>query len=87
MADKLAALLAREKSSVAAVGVLHLLGKRGVPELLRAKGIKVERVYRHSTGRGVVPLTWIEHVASPLPRECSTTELQGLIFCDVETHR
>lgn len=45
MADKLAALLAREKSSVAAVGVLHLLGKRGVPELLRAKGIKVERVY------------------------------------------
>ena len=25
----------------------------------------------------VVPLTWIEHVASPLPRECSTTELQG----------
>lgn len=45
MADKLAALLKREKSSVAAVGVLHLLGKRGVPELLRAKGIKVERVY------------------------------------------
>ncbi|VXC13922.1 hypothetical protein MASSI9I_51248 [Massilia sp. 9I] len=29
----------------------------------------------------LVPLTWIEHVASPLPRECSTTELQGLIFC------
>ncbi len=25
----------------------------------------------------LVPLTWIEHVASPLPRECSTTELQG----------
>ncbi len=25
----------------------------------------------------MVPLTWIEHVASPLPRECSTTELQG----------
>lgn len=45
MADKLAALLAREKSSVAGVGVLHLVGKRGVPELLRAKGIKVERVY------------------------------------------
>ena len=45
MADRLAALLAREKSTVAAVGVLHLLGKRGVPELMRAKGIKVERVY------------------------------------------
>src|SRR5690606_19338561 len=25
----------------------------------------------------MVPLTWIEHVASPLPRECSTTERQG----------
>jgi hypothetical protein len=25
----------------------------------------------------MVPLTWIEHVTSPLPRECSTTELQG----------
>ncbi len=25
-------------------------------------------------------LTWIEHVASPLPRECSTTELQELRF-------
>ena len=23
-------------------------------------------------------MTWIEHVASPLPRECSTTELHGL---------
>jgi uncharacterized protein len=45
MADKLVTMLAREKSSVAAVGVLHLLGKRGVPELLRAKGIRVERVY------------------------------------------
>src|SRR4051812_26950083 len=29
--------------------------------------------------RTLVPLTWIEHVASPLPRECSTTELQGLL--------
>src|SRR5690606_38774140 len=26
----------------------------------------------------LVPFTWIEHVASPLPRECSTTELKGL---------
>src|SRR5690606_27532472 len=25
----------------------------------------------------VVPMTWIEHVAAPLPRECSTTELHG----------
>ena len=32
--------------------------------------------------QGVVPFTWIEHVASPLPRECSTTELKGL-YCDL----
>jgi uncharacterized protein YbaP (TraB family) len=45
MADKLAALLAREDNTVAAVGLLHLLGKRGVPELLRQRGLHVERVY------------------------------------------
>lgn len=45
LADKLAALLAREDHSVAAIGVLHLLGKHGVPALLRARGVTVERVY------------------------------------------
>ncbi|MGI4718794.1 MAG: TraB/GumN family protein [Janthinobacterium lividum] len=45
MADKIAALLARENNAVVAVGLLHLVGKRGVPELLRKRGIKVERVY------------------------------------------
>lgn len=45
MADKLAELLARENNTVAAVGLLHLLGKRGVPELLRQRGLTVERVY------------------------------------------
>lgn len=45
MADKVAALLGRENNAVVAVGLLHLVGKRGVPELLRARGIKVERVY------------------------------------------
>jgi uncharacterized protein YbaP (TraB family) len=45
MADKVAALLAREDNAVVAVGVLHMVGKRGLPELLRARGIKVERVY------------------------------------------
>ncbi|QNA90885.1 TraB/GumN family protein [Massilia sp. Dwa41.01b] len=45
MADKLAALLARENNVVAAVGLLHLLGKGGVPELLRRRGMRVERVY------------------------------------------
>lgn len=45
MADKLAALLKKEKSAVAAIGTLHLLGSQGLPALLRARGIKVERVY------------------------------------------
>jgi len=45
MADKLATMLKRENNAVAAVGLLHLLGKRGVPELLRERGLKVERVY------------------------------------------
>lgn len=45
MADKVAALLARENNAVVAIGLLHLLGKRGVPELLRERGLKVERVY------------------------------------------
>lgn len=45
MAAKLAALLAHEDNAVAAVGLLHLLGKRGIPELLRARGLQVERVY------------------------------------------
>lgn len=45
MADKVASLLARENNAVVAVGLLHLVGKRGVPELLRQRGMKVERVY------------------------------------------
>lgn len=45
MADKAAALLARENNAVVAVGLLHLLGQRGLPELLRKRGIKVERIY------------------------------------------
>jgi len=45
MADKLAAMLKRDNNVVAAVGLLHLLGKRGVPALLRERGLKVERVY------------------------------------------
>jgi uncharacterized protein YbaP (TraB family) len=45
LAGKLAQLLADEENTVAAIGVLHLLGKNSVPELLRARGIEVERVY------------------------------------------
>jgi uncharacterized protein YbaP (TraB family) len=45
LADKLARLLASEDNTVGAIGVLHLLGKNGVPALLRARGLKVERVY------------------------------------------
>jgi uncharacterized protein YbaP (TraB family) len=45
MADKLAQLLAREERTVAAIGVLHLLGRHSVPALLRARGMTVERVY------------------------------------------
>jgi uncharacterized protein YbaP (TraB family) len=45
MADKVASLLAREDNAVVAVGLLHLLGKNGLPELLRRRGIRVEQVY------------------------------------------
>jgi uncharacterized protein YbaP (TraB family) len=45
MADKVVSLLAREDNAVVAVGLLHLLGKNGLPELLRKRGISVEQVY------------------------------------------
>ena len=45
LADKLAALLKREDKSVAAIGVLHLIGANSVPALLSARGVNVERVY------------------------------------------
>ena len=45
LADGIAKLLAREKHSLAAIGVLHLVGEKSVPDLLRKKGLKVERVY------------------------------------------
>lgn len=45
MADKLASLLAREDKAVVAAGLLQLPGQDGLPELLRKRGIKVERVY------------------------------------------
>jgi uncharacterized protein YbaP (TraB family) len=45
MAEKLLQLLAQENNTVAAIGVLHLLGKNSVPALMRARGVTVERVY------------------------------------------
>lgn len=45
LATGIAGLLARENNSMAAIGVLHLVGKGSVPELLRRRGLKVERVY------------------------------------------
>lgn len=45
MADKLDGLLAREKNTMAAVGLMHLVGKDSLPALLRAKGLKVEQLY------------------------------------------
>lgn len=45
MADKLEGLLRREKHTMAAVGLMHLVGRDSLPALLRAKGLKVEQVY------------------------------------------
>jgi len=45
IADKLEQLLGREDKSVAAIGVLHLLGSKSVPALLIERGLSVERVY------------------------------------------
>ena len=45
IADKLAGLLQRVDHSVAAIGVLHLVGSKSVPALMKARGLTVERVY------------------------------------------
>ncbi|WP_426207747.1 TraB/GumN family protein [Massilia sp. TWP1-3-3] len=45
LAEKLAQLLEREASTVAAIGVLHLIGENSVPSLLGERGMSVERVY------------------------------------------
>ena len=45
LADGIAKLLSREKHSLAAIGVLHLVGTKSVPDLLRQRGLKVVRVY------------------------------------------
>lgn len=45
MAAKLAALLTRQDNTVAAIGMLHLVGRHSVVAKLRAQGISVERIY------------------------------------------
>jgi len=45
LADSIAKLLTRENNSVAAIGVLHLVGAGSVPEWLRKRGLSVERIY------------------------------------------
>ena len=34
----------------------------------------------------LVPMAWIEHATSPLPRECSTTELHGRMLSNYTRH-
>jgi len=45
LADRLLQLLRAEDRTVAALGVLHLLGTGSVPELLAQSGVTVERIY------------------------------------------
>ncbi|WDZ95647.1 TraB/GumN family protein [Herbaspirillum sp. WKF16] len=45
LADGIAALLAAQDKSVAAIGILHLVGPGSVPELLGKKGLRVEKIY------------------------------------------
>lgn len=45
LADGIAALLTGHDKAVAAIGILHLVGPRSVPALLKEKGLKVEQIY------------------------------------------
>jgi uncharacterized protein YbaP (TraB family) len=45
LADGIMKLLKTETNSFAAIGVLHLVGGTSVPELLRLRGMKVEKIY------------------------------------------
>jgi uncharacterized protein YbaP (TraB family) len=44
MADGIVRQLQQGKTVFAAVGALHMVGPKGLPELLRQKGYQVERV-------------------------------------------
>ena len=45
MVNKIEALLKTDKKTFVAVGALHLIGDKGVPELLRQRGYKVQKLY------------------------------------------
>jgi hypothetical protein len=45
MTDKIAALLNGGGTAFVAVGLLHLVGEHGVPNLLAQKGYVVEKLY------------------------------------------
>lgn len=45
MANKIAQLVKSHENSFVAVGLLHLVGTDGVPELMHKKGFTVERIY------------------------------------------
>jgi uncharacterized protein YbaP (TraB family) len=45
MADKIEDLLKQDKVTFVGVGLLHLVGEKSVPELLRQRGYAVERIY------------------------------------------
>jgi len=45
MAEKIEALLKRDGTTFVGVGMLHLFGDKGIPELLRQRGYAVEKLY------------------------------------------
>lgn len=45
LADGIVAMMKMEQHSFAAIGTLHLVGSGNVAELLRQRGVKVERIY------------------------------------------
>jgi uncharacterized protein YbaP (TraB family) len=70
MADRLAALAADEKPRFVVVGTGHMLGPRGIPELLAARGFEVERVGKARVVGGAIaapalPLSTTPSAAEP----------------------
>jgi uncharacterized protein YbaP (TraB family) len=45
LAERLLQLLRSEDRTVAAIGVMHLLGTGSVPALMEQSGVSVERIY------------------------------------------